>query len=66
MVLFFSPGEIEGLKSQVEKTQVGVEFRCLNNKYMMVLIGTYTGLSTVCSVYLVDAAPGHFQMNHGE
>lgn len=31
----FSPGEIEGLKSQVEKTQVSVKLYSSNNRYMM-------------------------------
>jgi len=29
-----SPGQREGLKSQVEKTQVGVNSRSSNNQYM--------------------------------
>lgn len=30
-----TPGEIEGLKSQVEKNQVGDAFCCSYNQYMM-------------------------------
>lgn len=68
----FSAGEIEGLKSQVEKTQVGCVvfffFFCqIINRWHPDLANPLADFYyLLLSVNLADAAPGHFQMNHSK
>ncbi len=64
--VFFSTGEIEGLKSQVEKTQVSVKFCWSNNQYMMYSLQMRWLIYLLLSVNLADVAPGHFPMNHSK
>lgn len=55
------------MKSQVEKTQVGVTLFWSNNQCMTSsLANTLAHFCLLLSVNLTDAAPGHFQMNHSK
>lgn len=58
----FPSGATEGSRSLVGKTQVGV------GSYSLALSehDELPHLSTFCTVCVADAAPGHFQMNHGK